>query len=380
MKLSVNLVTWNGAKYVPYLFDSLRKQTYTDWTLLVIDNNSQDGIVELMKKELGNFPIQYKIIENKENRGFAGGHNQAFKQSDAEYVLLLNQDMYLAPDCLEKIVMFLDRHSETASVSPRLMKWDFSVLDNTDINWIDADKLQKSFSDQIDALGLKVYRSRRVVEQYAQQDWQELQKKLCHCEERSDEAIPRFGSVDNGIAVLPLVARNDSLEVLGVSGALPAFRASALKSVAYPDGSIFDESYHSYKEDVDLAFRLAATGFKSYVSLDTVAYHDRSAAGPKQADDASALANKKNQSEWVKYHSYKNHLMTLYKNEYWQNFILDFPWILWYELKKFVYFLLFDRKVLGGLKEIFGKDLAKKRRLIKSLRKINWQEMRKWWN
>jgi len=43
---------------------------------------------------------------------------------------------------------------------------------------------------------------------------------------------------------------------------------------------------------VDLAFRLATAGYKSYVVLDAVAYHDRSAAGPKQADDAHALANK----------------------------------------------------------------------------------------
>lgn len=356
MKLSIQLVTWNGAKYAPYLFDSLRKQTYTDWTLLVIDNNSDDGTVELIKKELSpstraaesaqygasNFPVGWKLVENKENRGFAGGHNQAFKETESDYVLLLNQDMYLAPDCLEKIVMFLDQHPEAVSVSPRLMKWDFSAATND---------LRKSFSDQIDALGLKVYRSRRVVEQYAQQTWSDLKNELPS-------------------AILP---------VFGVSGALPAFRRSAIKSVAYQDGSIFDESYHSYKEDVDLAYRLVASGYKACVLLDAVAYHDRSAAGPKQDNDASALVNKKKQSELVKYHSYKNHLATLYKNEYWQNFILDFPWILWYELKKFVFFLFFDRKVLSGCKEIFIKDLAQKRNLIKSLRRISWREIRQWW-
>lgn len=341
-KLSVNLVVWNGAKYLPYLFDSLRKQTFKDWELLIVDNNSQDNSVELTKKELGNFPVKFNLIKNKENKGFAGGHNQAFKIPDSEYVLLLNQDMYLAPDCLEKMALFLDKNAEAASVSPRLMKWNFSEAQND---------LQKSFTGQIDALGLKVYRSRRVVEQYTQQNWSELKNNF------SSAALPVFG----------------------VSGALPMFRSSALKSAAYQNSNIFDESYHSYKEDVDLAFRLASAGYKSYVLLDTVAYHDRSAASPKESDDAHALVNKKNQSEFVKYHSYKNHLMTLYKNEFWQNFILDLPWILWYELKKFVYFCLFDRKVLGGLKELAGKNLNKKRQLIKSLRKISWQEMRQWW-
>ena len=198
---------------------------------------------------------------------------------------------------------------------------------------------------------MKVYRNRRVVEQYTQQSWTELKNK--------------FSST--------------ALSVFGVSGALPAFRTSAIRSVVYADGNIFDESYHSYKEDVDLAFRLASAGLKSYVLLDAVAYHDRSAAGPKQVSDSQALANKQKQSELVKYHSYKNHLATLYKNEYWQNLTLDFPWILWYELKKFAYFLLFDRKVLGGLKGLFTKDLAQKRRLIESLHRTSWQEMRKWW-
>lgn len=344
MKLSINLVTWNGAKYMPYLFDSLRKQTYTDWTLLVIDNNSGDGTVELIKKELSNFGVQYKFIENKTNLGFAGGHNQAFKESDAEYILLLNQDMYLAPDCLEKMAKFLNENPKVAAISPRLMKWNFDIAVND---------LQKSFTNQIDALGLKVFRSRRVVEQFIKQTWK--------------------GDLENKLPAT-------QLEVFGVSGALPMYRRSVIKQVLLLDGQMFDESYHSYKEDVDLAFRLCAHGDKAYVLLDTVAYHDRAGAGPKEMADTAAVENKKKQSEWVKYHSYKNHLATLYKNEYWQNFILDFPWILWYELKKFVYFLLFDKQVLGGLKEIFNKDLAQKRRLIKSLRKIGWQEMRQWWN
>lgn len=352
-KLSIHLVTWNGAKYIPYLFDSLRQQTYTDWTLLVVDNNSRDNTIEFIRKELSNFSVQYRLIENKENKGFAGGHNQAFKESDAEYILMLNQDMYLAPDCLEKMVKFLDENPKVAAVSPRLMKWNFSLLaDNADDKNNYTDTLQKSFTNQIDALGLKVFRSRRAVEQFTRQNWK--------------------GDLENKLPAT-------QLEVFGVSGALPMYRRSAIKQVLLPDGQMFDESYHSYKEDVDLAFRLCAHGERVYVLLDTVAYHDRAGAGPKEMADTAAVENKKKQSEWVKYHSYKNHLATLYKNEYWQNFILDFPWILWYELKKFVYFLLFDRKVLSGLKGVFNKDLAQKRRLIKSLRKINWQEMRKWW-
>ena len=73
--------------------------------------------------------------------------------------------------------------------------------------------------------------------------------------------------------------------------------------------------------------------------------------------------------------------MTLYKNEYWQNFLLDFFPIVWYELKKFFYFLLFDWAVLKGLGEIWKnrRELKTKREKVKEMRKVGWKEMRRWW-
>ena len=348
MKLSVHLVTWNGAKYVPFLFDSLRKQTFKDWELFVLDNASQDTMRDAMKKELENFSVPNEYIESSKNTGFAGGHNMLFQKTKSEYFLCLNQDMVLEPDCLEKLVKFMDQHTDVAAVSPRLMKWEFS---------------SRTFTDVIDTLGLKVFRSRRVIEKYTGKQWSDLKPKM-HLSFRAE----RF--------------RGDTaLEVFGVSGALPVFRRSAINQITFADGTFFDESYHSYKEDVDVAFRLQSAGYKSYTLLDAVAYHDRSAAGPQELGDITALKNKKTQSSWVKYHSYKNHLMTLYKNEYGQNLTLDFPFIVWYELKKFGYFLLFDRSVLKGLTEIWKlrHELGEKRSKIKEKRKLSSKELRKWW-
>ncbi|MDD2757782.1 MAG: glycosyltransferase family 2 protein [Patescibacteria group bacterium] len=344
MKLSVHLVVWNGAKYIPYLFDSLKKQSGKDWFLFIWDNKSTDGTVTAIQKELSDFSQPYRLEQSDVNLGFAPAHNKLIRATDSEYFLLLNQDMYLAPDCLEKMVKFLDEHPETAAVSPRLMKWNFSDIQNG---------LAGTFSPEVDAIGLKIFRHRRVVEWLTQATW----------------------PVKN-------LAEKNEVEVFGVSGAFPLFRRSQVKEVFFADGAMFDESYHSYKEDVDLAYRLTARGFKSFVLLDSVAYHDRAGAGTKEAHDPAAARNKKNQSSWVKYHSYKNHLATLYKNEYGQNLALDFLWILWYELKKFVYFLLFDRAVLAGLKEIWRAriDLKNKRAQIKKLRQINWRAMRRWWS
>ncbi|MBI2436245.1 MAG: glycosyltransferase family 2 protein [Candidatus Magasanikbacteria bacterium] len=371
MKLSVHLVTWNGAKYIPHLFDSLKKQTCKDWELIVWDNASTDGTIDILKKELLHFPIQYTFFEHDKNIGFAGGHNELFKKTDSHYFLLLNQDMYLMPDCLFKMVHFLDVHQDVASVSPRLMRWDFKNIDFADLHtdFTDSkmdsmDRIQKTFTHYIDSLGLKVFRNRRVIEKYARKDWRELESKM-----KMSFRAERFNG--DGTA----------LEVFGVSGAFPLFRREMISHVLFSDGNFLDTLYGSYKEDVDLAFRLRSQGFKSYVLLDTVAYHDRSGTGPEQMSDVAAIKNKRAQSAWIKYHSYKNHLMTLYKNEYWQNYLLDAVFIKWYELKKFFYFLLFDRAVLKGLGEIWKHraELKAKRFDIKNKRKVSWKEMRRWW-
>lgn len=349
MKLTVHLVTWNGAKYIPYLFASLRAQTFRDWQLCILDNDSRDNTLDLMQRELKNFSIPHTISKNPFNTGFAGGHNKVYQETNSEYFLLLNQDMYLEPNCLANLVAFLDVRNEVAAVAPRLMKWNFPAV---------KEGLEKSFTNQIDALGLKIFRNRRAIEQFTQQVWADVEP-----------------------AILRVAKNPSSLEVFGVSGAFPLYRRSAIQAVAFSDGTIFDASYHSYKEDLDLAYRLRSANFQSFVLFDTVAYHDRSGAGPKAIGDLAALKNKQTHSTWVKYHSYKNHLATLYKNEYWQNCLLDSFFIFWYESKKFVYFLLFDRAVLAGLKELWQgrSELKIKRVAIKNLRKISWRALRKWW-
>lgn len=343
MKLSIHLVTWNGEKYLQHLCASLRNQTFSDWELIILDNASTDGTVATLEREMENFPVPATLTRNQENTGFAGGHNALFKKSNTTpYVLLLNQDMQLAPDCLEKLVRFMDEHPEAAVATPRLMRWDFA---------------RQTVTQTIDAIGLRVYRNRRVVDWHTGRPWDAT---------NSD--------------VTPLLSK-DSIEVFGVSGTLPLFRWSALASIVYPDGALFDGGYGSYKEDVDVAYRLRAQGLRSFVVLVSVAYHDRGAAGVQTQDDRAAAENKQRQSARVRYPSYRNHLATLWKNEYGQNLILDFPWILWYEWKKFLWFVLFDRAVLHGLIDLWRQRAAlqEQRRWLTARRTVNWQTMRQWW-
>lgn len=351
MKLTVHLVTWNGAKYIPYLFDSLKKQEYTDWKLFVLDNGSEDDTVELVKQELTDVPFDFELFESDNNKGFTAGHNELLGRSDSEYFLMLNQDMVVEPNCLDTLVRFMDSTATAATVSPRLMRWRFQE--------VEAGHLENSFTDYIDTMGLKVLRSRRVVEYLTGERW--AKDSLCR-------------------EVVELLDR-PHIETFGVSGALPFCRRSAIDAVLFSDGTFLDETYHSYKEDVDLAFRLRQVGYRSFVIPGIVAYHDRSAAGAHGLGDRAAVQNKQTQTTWTKYHSYKNHLSTMVKNEYWQNFLLDFPWIAWYEIKKFGHFLLFDRSVLKGLFELIHlrESLKDKRSSILKYRKASWRDMRAWW-
>ena len=354
-KLSVHLVAWNGAKYIPYLFESLRAQTYKDWELLAIDNGSKDETADLIEQEFKNFPVPARLIRNKENNGFAGGHNQAVREMRVpptlppptsgggmrrgapEYIQLLNQDMYLAPDYFERVVAMMDANPEAGAGQGMLLKWDFNT---------------NTYTDVVDTMGLKVLRNRRVV------DWK---------------------TGEHNAPQPPLTLRGGGVEVFGVSGALPIYRRKAIEDVMF-EGQMFDEDLFSYKEDVDLAFRLRSAGWKACVSLEARAWHDRTAAGPREKSDRSMLKNRKTKSAFVNYHSYKNHLTVLLKNEHRANFAKDWPWICFYELKKLFYLALFDWSTLKGLKEVkkLWPQTKKKRNVIMKNYKVKPEEMRAW--
>ncbi len=360
-KLSVNLVIKNGARYIPFIISSLKKQTFQDFEVVFIDNASDDSTADLLQDSLVKENIEHRILRNADNKGFAVGQNQAYKESKTPYFLLLNADTYLMPDVLEKAINFLDLHPETAAVAPRLMRWDFEsslagYRDGTEI----SSAVHHGFTSQIDAIGIRLFRNRRAVEWLTKEEWAK--------DSQSDDVRKIF--------------EKSALEVFGVSGAFAIYRRSIIEKVLLPGDNLFDPTYHSYKEDLDLAYRLRNAGYVSYVLLDTAVYHDRTGAGPKKMSDFAALMNKKRQSYFVRFHSYKNHLRTLYKNEYWQNLLMDFPLIFWYEFKKFIFLLFSNPKVIFlGWREIcrerkYTKEARKS--IIKS-RKMYWKGLRRWW-
>ena len=76
--VSVNVLSYNGEKIIGPCLKSVSEQTYPNIEVLVIDNASKDKSVERVRETKIKFPL--KIIENRENVGFAAGHNQAIRE------------------------------------------------------------------------------------------------------------------------------------------------------------------------------------------------------------------------------------------------------------------------------------------------------------
>ncbi len=381
-RLSVRLVAWNGAKYIPYLFESLRNQTYKVWELLAIDNNStKDNTADLIGQELKDFPVPARLIRNKENNGFAGGHNQAVREGSGvrgqglEYFQLLNQDMYLAPDYFEKVVAMMDSHPEAGAGQGLLLRWCFEEMQSHNPSQppLTLRGGECGLTDVIDTMGLKVLRNRRVV------DWRtgETLKSVIASEAKQSHGQGEEIATSSRGGGTP---RDDNAwEVFGVSGALPVYRRKAIEEVMF-EGNMFDDEFGSYKEDVDLAFRLRSAGWKAYVEPRAHAWHDRTAAGPREMSDQTAMKNRKGRPTYVSHYSYRNHIVVLLKNEHRANFVKDWPAIFWYELKKFLFMLLFDRETLKGLREVkkLWPRIMRKRTHIMANYKVKPEEMREW--
>jgi GT2 family glycosyltransferase len=123
IELSVIIVNWNGAEFVGKCLKSVFESTFNKlWEVIVVDNNSSDKSVEIIKQ----FP-QVIAIENKENVGFGAANNQALKQATGKFVFLLNPDVQIFPDSMEKLVKKIEESEKIAIVAPQLVNEDGSL-------------------------------------------------------------------------------------------------------------------------------------------------------------------------------------------------------------------------------------------------------------
>jgi len=121
--VSIIIVNWNGGEIFKECLKSLKKITYSNWELIIVDNGSTDGsdtyhnAVKLPAKRV-------LTIRNKENVGFAPANNQAVKKAKGSYVLLLNNDTRVTPLFLSKLVQRMDTDLSIGVIQPKIYMMD----------------------------------------------------------------------------------------------------------------------------------------------------------------------------------------------------------------------------------------------------------------
>jgi len=219
--VSIVLLNWNGNKYVFECIKSIKDQTYEKFDLIIVDNNSTDGSREEIKKQ---YPKNI-FIDNEENYGFSKGMNIGINAANGEFILLLNNDVFLKEDFIEKCVTKLNESKEYDSVQGSAYHWINGELTN-DI--------------QTGALFLK----------------KRLQGFSYPCSE--------------------------PVESFGPNGSFMFLRKSALDDVIKKSGYPFDEDFETGWEDMDLWFRLQLFGHKCIYVPDSVVWHVGSASAKER--------------------------------------------------------------------------------------------------
>ena len=118
MDLSIIIVSWNSQEKLRKNLEQLFNSSHNlDLEIFVVDNNSQDNTVEMIKQEF----LQVKLIENKENFGFAKANNQAIRKSKGDFVLLLNPDMLVQKNTLQKMFDWMKKNKQASVASCHLV-------------------------------------------------------------------------------------------------------------------------------------------------------------------------------------------------------------------------------------------------------------------
>ncbi|MGQ9803500.1 MAG: glycosyltransferase family 2 protein [Anaerolineae bacterium] len=119
-QVTVVIPNWNGAAHLPTCLESLRRQTFRDFEVIVVDNGSTDESLALLARD---YP-EVQVLALGENRGFAGACNAGIRAARGEFILLLNNDTDADPHWLEEVVAAFRRHPEAGLVASKMRLFD----------------------------------------------------------------------------------------------------------------------------------------------------------------------------------------------------------------------------------------------------------------
>ena len=226
VKLTVVIVNYNVKYFLEQcLHSALKAAQKIDTEIWVVDNNSVDGSVEMVQKK---FP-SIKLIANKDNKGFSKANNQAIRQSEGEYVLLLNPDTVVEEDTFEKIVRFMDEHPDAGGLGVKM----------------------------IDGTGKFLPESKRGLPTYDVAFYKIMGLSKIFPKSKT------FGRYHLGF-----LDENTTHPVEILAGAFMLIRKKVLDEVG-----LLDEDFFMYGEDIDLSYRIIKAGYKNYYFPETRIIH-----------------------------------------------------------------------------------------------------------
>ena len=310
--VSVTLVTYNSGRFIKRCLDSVLEQKYPNLEVVIVDNASTDGTVDILEP----FADRCRIYYNEHNLGFAAAQNQAIALANGEWVLTLNPDVLLMPGFVQALVDAGTIDPKVGTVCGKLL----SILANFDL----------PEQQLVDSTGIY------------------FTPTLRHLDRGSQE-------VDNGHYL-------NFEYVFGATAAAALYRRKMIEDIAIMD-EFFDTDFFVYREDADVAWRAQLMGWRCLYTPLARGYHVRNVLP----------GNRRALPPDINMHSVKNRFLMRIKNmtpdlykRYWFSItVRDFVVVgacLLHEhtsLKAFGYVLKNWRRVVAKREEIMRRRRVK---------------------
>lgn len=272
-KLSIIILSYNTQDItftcLETLIHSLQKTAFTS-EIIIVDNASQDGSVEMLKKaekQLETKTVEIIPIFNKENVGFPKGNNQGVKIAKGEYILFLNSDVMIKDVEWDEILAYMDQHPKHGALTVRV-------------------ELPTGAIDKASHRGFPTV-------------WNSF--TYYSGLEKVTAPIPVLNSLFGGYH---LTHHNlDTIHTIdAISGAFFLTRKSLVDAL-----NGFDETFFMYGEDLDLAFRMKEVGY-------SIVYYPKSLVLHLKYQSGLKTDKKKTKSKTKGY--FYNAMKIFYKKHY----------------------------------------------------------------
>lgn len=303
---------YNGIDILKDCLESLYENDFKSFEILLIDNGSTDGSQEWVKS----VHPDVKLIQNHENRGYAGGCNQGMELATAPFILLLNNDTVVPENFLEVLYTAISSDESIAAVQPKIL----SVQNPSRFDYSGA------AGGELDIFGYPFARGRVFDD----------------VEEDRDQYVPM------------------TPEVFWTSGCAVLLRKTVVEEIGK-----LDETFFAHQEEIDWNWRAQLAGYRNLVAMDTWIHH------------YSGYTLRKDNA-WKMYLNHRNNLMMMLKNYSVQWLLILFPVRIAMELLTVIADFLFwgGRRAGAVIKALWylvmhGSELISAHRKTQQFRKVS---------